>query len=158
VFEHVTILLSFVYALAISHLLTSATELMWARDRVRVSWLHVLWMFNALLILFENWLGIWSLSTRPQWDVAEVTLWFMAALIQYFTCSLVSVRPKDEGPIDLNAFFQRQRPMIFTAFLALAAINMFQNWWDRALIPASYSWLTVDLTIAMLMIAYAIAG
>jgi hypothetical protein len=36
-FEHITILLSFVYALAVSHLLTSATELMWARDRVRLS-------------------------------------------------------------------------------------------------------------------------
>jgi hypothetical protein len=115
-FEHVTILLSFVYALAVSHLLTSATELMWARDRVRVSWLQVVWMLNALLILFENWIGIWGLSALKQWDVAEVTIWFAAA------------------------------------------INMFQNWWDRALIPAPLSWFSVDLTIAVLLITYAIAG
>jgi hypothetical protein len=158
VFEHITILLSFVYALAVSHLLTSATELMWARERVRVSWLQVLWMFNALLILFENWIGIWGLSAIKDWNVAEVTIWFAAALIQYFTCSLISIRVREDGPVDMQAFFARQRPLIFTAFLALGAINMFQNWWDRALIPAPFSWIAVDLTIAVLLVAYAIAG
>lgn len=157
-FEHVIILLSFVYALAVGHLLTSATELMWARDRVRVSWLQALWMFNALLILFENWIGAWSLSARKEWDVAEITIWFVAALIQYFTCSLISLRPKEDSPIDMKAFFERQRPLIFTAFLALAAINMFQNWWDRALIPGQYLWLYADLTTALLLIAYLIAA
>jgi hypothetical protein len=82
----------------------------------------------------------------------------VAALIQYFTCSLISIRSKDDGPADMQAFFERQRPLIFTAFLALAAINMFQNWWDRALIPAPLNWFDVDLTIAVLLIAYAIAG
>ena len=36
-FEHVAILLSFVYALALTHLLSSATGLIIARDRAGVS-------------------------------------------------------------------------------------------------------------------------
>jgi hypothetical protein len=59
-FEHVTILLSFVYAIAMTHLLSSATELVLARDRVRFSGLYVLWMLNALLILLVNWMAIWG--------------------------------------------------------------------------------------------------
>jgi hypothetical protein len=157
-FEHVTILLSFVYALAVSHLLTSATELMWARERVRMSGLQALWMFNALLILFENWIGIWSLSARKQWDVAEITIYFVAALIQYFTCSLISLRPREEGRIDMVASFQRQRPLIFGAFFVLAAMNMFQNWWDGALGDEPLGWLYADITIIVLLAAYAIAG
>lgn len=157
-FEHVTILLSFVYALAVGHLLSSATELMWARDRVRVSGIQCLWMFNALLMLFENWLGMWALSTRTQWDVAEVAIYFVAALVQYFTCSLLSLRPDDDGPIDMPAFFDRQRPLIFTAFFILALINMFENWWDRATFPHADDWLYADISIAaVLPVAYAIA-
>jgi len=92
-------------------------------------------MFNALLILFENWIGVWSLSVRKEWDAAESR---SGSPRRSFN---ISLRPKDDGPIDMNAFFQRQRPLIFTSFLALAATNMFQNWWDRALIPGAYLWL-----------------
>src|SRR5262249_28362179 len=150
-FEHFTLLLSFVYVLAVSHLLTSATELMWARDRVRVSWLQIVWMFNALLILFENWLGIWGLADRPKWDVAEGTLYVVAALVQYFACSLISIRPERDGPIDMPAFFERQRPLIFIAFFVLAAINMFENWWDKDTFYHPNDWLYSDLTIGALL-------
>ena len=105
-FSHVSVLLSFVYAIAITHLLTSATELVWARDRVRPSWIQVAWMVNALLALFLNWIGMWFLNARASWDVPELVIVFTAALIQYFTCSLISIRVRDEGPVDMPAFFK----------------------------------------------------
>ena len=157
-FEHVTILLSFVFAIAITHLLTSATELVWARNRVRVSWIQALWMFNALLALLVNWIGMWYLNVRPNWDVAEITINFVAALIQYFTCSLISIRPEGEGVIDMPAFYERQRPFIFGAFLALVTTNMFQNWWDRNLLPHTDSWFYADLTVVPIAVAIAFAG
>ena len=48
VFEHVTILLSFVYAVALTHLLSSATELLIAGKRVRFSGLYAVWVLNVL--------------------------------------------------------------------------------------------------------------
>ena len=48
-FEHVTILLSIIFALAMTHILASATELVWERHTVRFSGLQTLWMVNALL-------------------------------------------------------------------------------------------------------------
>ena len=50
VFEHVTALLSFVYALALTHLLARIAELIVARDRVRFSGLLALGMANAILL------------------------------------------------------------------------------------------------------------
>jgi hypothetical protein len=157
-FAHVSVLLSFVYAIAVSHILVSVTELVWARDRVRVSWLHALWMFNAMLALLTSWIGMWFLSARPNWDVAEVVITFTSAVIQYFTCSLLSIRPRDEGIIDVPAFFARQRPFIFATFAVLLLVNMFQNWWDRDLLPAPDSWLYADLTAAPLLVFVIIAG
>ena len=133
-FSHVSVLLSFVFAIAITHLLTSATELIWARDRVRVSWLQALWMFNALLALLVNWIGMFFLSARPHWNAAEIVINFAAAVIQYFTCSLISLRVGEDGAVDMPAFYARQRPAIFIAFAAIVAVNLFQNWWERNLL------------------------
>ena len=78
-FEHVTILLSFVFAIALTHLLSTATELVLARDRVRFSGLHTLLMANALLSLVVNWLSFWGLIVIKRWTVTEVLLQFAAA-------------------------------------------------------------------------------
>ena len=54
VFPHVTILLSFVCAIALTHLLSTTTELVLARKRVRFSGLYAAWMFNTVLLLLNN--------------------------------------------------------------------------------------------------------
>jgi len=61
VFEHVTALFSFVYALALTHLLARVAELIVARDRVKFSGLLALGMINAILVVFANWLSLWDL-------------------------------------------------------------------------------------------------
>lgn len=62
-FEHVTALLSFVYALALTHLLARIAELIVARDRVKFSGLLTLGMVNAILLVFANWLSLWDLRS-----------------------------------------------------------------------------------------------
>jgi hypothetical protein len=157
-FEHVTILLSFVFAIALTHLLTSTTELIWARERVRFSWLQALWALNALLGLLIGWIGMFYLSSaQAHWDMAEIVINFSGAIVQYFSCSLISIRPKEEGIIDMPAFFERQRPAIMTAFVAMMAVGMFENWWDRDLLTGSNNWLLQELLV-MPMVVFCLAG
>jgi len=88
VFEHVTILLSFVYALALTHLLSSATELLVARKQVRFSGLYAAWFLTALLVVLINWLSLWGLVAVKRWTIAEVMLQFLTAV-----CSTSPARP-----------------------------------------------------------------
>lgn len=159
-FEHVTILLSFVFALALTHLLSSTTELILARDRVRFSGLHALWTGNALLSLLINWTSLWGLIAIKHWSVSEVVLQFAAAIIQYFTCSTLSINHRDDGLIDVQSLYERQRPVIFASFLALMAIGMLQNYWDRnnteGLSPTA--WIGEDLSVLPMVAIIAIAG
>lgn len=158
-FEHVTILLSFVFAIALTHLLSSTTELIWARDRVRFSGLQALWMFNAAFMLLINWLGFWYTNTIPNWDALDVSLNFGAALLQYFTCSLISIRPKEDGIIDMPAFYERQRPAIFWAFAATLFLSLFQNWWFRNAPGQDPNlWLMADMMGLPMLVAIAFAG
>jgi hypothetical protein len=80
----------------------------------------------------------------------------VGAVIQYFTCSLISLRPPEAGVIDMPAFYARQRPYIFGAFLLMTAFNMFQNWWDSSSGPGY--WIPSDLTIAPMLVFVGLAG
>jgi hypothetical protein len=147
-FEHVILFLSFIFAVALTHLLSSATGLILARDRVKVSGLLIGWMTVALVMLVANWLAAAALSSITHWTTGEALLQFASALVQYFTCSLVSVRTEAEGETDMPAFFDKHRRVILLAFSALGVVAMIENFVDRntsGLAPGA--WITEDLQI-----------
>jgi hypothetical protein len=126
-FEHVTALLSFVYALALTHLLARIAELIVARERVTFSGLLALGMANAILLVFANWLSIWDLRSITSWDLASIAIQFLFALSLYLICSLVGPKAPDEGAIDLEDFFWRQRPYFYGAVLACIILALLAN-------------------------------
>src|SRR5437016_841574 len=71
-FQHITVLFSFVFAIALTHVLSCVSKLILARDRVRFSGLHALWMLNALMLLLINWLSLWLLQNIKHWSVDEI--------------------------------------------------------------------------------------
>lgn len=157
-FEHITLFLSFIYAIAITHLLSSATELILARDRVKVSWLLLGWMALALLLLIINWLSIAPLATIKHWTLGQALLQFLEAFIQYFTCSLVSMRAEKDGVVDMPAFFARQRPVILTAVLALGVDTFVGNYLYRDVSGlAPDAWIGQDSLIAGLNLVLVLA-
>lgn len=147
-FEHITVLLSFIYAIATTHLLSSTTELILARDRVRISWLLLGWMAVALLLLITNWLSFAPLSAIKHWTLGEALLQFVEAFVQYFTCSLVSMRVEKDGVVDMPAFFAKQRPVILLAILALGVDTFIGNYLDRNNSGlGADEWISQDLVV-----------
>ena len=126
-FEHVTALLSFVYALALTHLLARIAELVVARERVRFSGLLALGMANAVLLVFTNWLSIWDLRSVKSWDIVSIAVQFLFAIALYFLCVLVGPKTPDEGPIDLEDFFWRQRPYFYGTLLSIVILSLVAN-------------------------------
>jgi hypothetical protein len=147
-FEHVLLFLSFIYAIAITHLFSSATELILARDRVRVSGLLIAWMVLALIMLITNWLSDANLVGVQHWTLARALLEFATAGVQYFTCSLVSMRVEPQGEADMSAFFAKQRPVIASSMVALGVIALLENYVERdanGLTPGG--WIGEDLLV-----------
>ena len=117
-FAHFTLLLSFVFALAFAHILSSGTDLVRERTRVHFSWTHGLWMSIAVIVLFGNWLALWN-HRNQKLDVAATTIQFLFTVVQYFTCSIVSPRVPEHGTIDLWQYHKRHKRQYLTAFLVL---------------------------------------
>jgi hypothetical protein len=126
-FEHVTALFSFVYALALTHLLARIAELVVARDRVKFSGLLALGMVNAILLVFANWLSLWDLHVITSWNLGSVSAQFLFAINVFLICVLVGPKTHDEGPIDLEDFFWRQRPYFYGVLVACAVLSLIAN-------------------------------
>ena len=126
-FEHVTALLSFVYALALTHLLARIAELIVARDRVKFSGLLTLGMVNAILLVFVNWLSLWDLRSVTNWDIASIAIQFLFAVSVYVVCALVGPKVPDEGALDLEDFFWRQRFYFYGAIVLCLILALLAN-------------------------------
>jgi hypothetical protein len=130
-FQHVTVLVSFIFAIALTHVFSSASQLILARERVRFSWLLGVSMLNAAVGVIINWLGLWGLQNLKHWSLTEVLLQLGWVIPNYFSCSLVAMSVSESGLINMPAYFERQRRVIFSATLALAAMSALANYVDR---------------------------
>ncbi len=159
-FEQITILLSFVFAVALTHLLTSATDLVLGRRRVRFSGLLVLWMINALIGLVVNWLSIWQLHIMKTWTVSDVLLQLAPAMLQYFACSLVSMRAEAAAPLDMSEFYFTQRRAFTGAFAAMMIVNLLQNYvyQDSSAGISGNDWIWEDLLVSAMLAAALLGG
>src|SRR5213079_3580535 len=90
-FQHFTVLVSFIFAIALTHVFSSASQLLLARDRVRFSRLLAVSMVNAALGVIINWLGLWELQNIRHWSLGEVLLQLGWVVPNYFSCSLVAM-------------------------------------------------------------------
>src|SRR5678816_951260 len=91
-YDFILILLSFVYAAAVTHVLSTAGEIIIASKRIRLSLLNAGWMLAALLFTCAWWIGLWDLHTVAVWDIGSIAFYFSIAAGIYLQARLVSPR------------------------------------------------------------------
>jgi hypothetical protein len=126
-FEHIISLLSFVFALAITHLLLTVAGLVRNWGRVRLSWLHGLWLLNSLITVIANWISFWDLHTIGVWSVGTIFFTFVLSFVTYLQVALVCPDIPAEGEIDLARFHEEQSRRYIGAFAATGFIAFIAN-------------------------------
>jgi hypothetical protein len=158
-FQHVTVLVSFIFAIALTHVFSSASQLILARERVRFSWLLGVSMLNAAVGVIINWLGLWALQNLKHWSLTEVLLQLGWVIPNYFSCSLVAMSVSESGLIDMPAYFERQRRVIFSATLALWVMGSLAAYADRDNLGWKLDeWIGAELAGLPLGISAVLAG
>jgi hypothetical protein len=119
-FDHVLVLLSFVYALALTHLLSRIAGLYFARSRVRFSGLWALMAVFAILLVFFSWLDLWPFRSTSSWDLLSIVVQFVYAIELYFLCALAAPEPAGKEAVDLDAFYREEhRPFFALGILVI---------------------------------------
>lgn len=121
-FDFVLILLSFVYALALGHVLQRVGGLLVARERVRFSGLLTLAIVNAVTQVYIDWLAIWDYRGVGAWDLATITLFFVSSIVLFLMCAAVSPEAPADQPVDMEVFYWKNRRLFYGLYLILLVV------------------------------------
>ena len=126
-FEHVIALLSFVYALALTHLLLSIAAMIRAGSRVRFSIVFAFWMANAFVVIIANWISLWDIRALQSFGVGTILFTFMLAFVNYIQAALVCPELPSQGALDLWEFHQREGRRYLAAVVASLVMAVLAN-------------------------------
>src|SRR5262245_39071662 len=126
-YEFVLLLFSFVYAAAVTHILSVAGEIIIASKRVHLSWFNAGWMCAALLFTCAWWIGLWDLHTTTVWSVGSIAFYFLVAAGIYLNARLVSPRIPEKGEVDLRAFHTDEGRKYLVAYTILSVVTIITN-------------------------------
>ena len=101
-YDFILILFSFVYAAAVTHVLSTTGEIIIASKRIRFSWFNAGWMLAALLFTCAWWIGLWDLRALKSWGIGTIGFYFSMAAGIYLQARLVSPRIPERDEIDLQ--------------------------------------------------------
>jgi hypothetical protein len=156
-YEFILILFSFVYAAAVTQLLSSAGEIIIASKRVRLSWFNAGWMLAALLFTCAWWIGLWDLRTVRAWNVGSIAFYFVIAAGINLQSRLVSPRISEKGEVDLSQFHIQEGRKYLIAYTVLGVFTVFTN---AALGQTSEAeqWSAQNFVIAPMTLATGVAA
>jgi hypothetical protein len=156
-FDFILVLFSFVYAAAVTHVLSTAGEIIIASKRIRLSWFNAGWMLVALLFTCAWWIGLWDLHAVKSWDIGSIAFYFSMAAGIYLNARLVSPRISERGEIDLQQFHSAEGRKYLIAYTILCAVTVVTNAVLGQTAGAS-QWPAQNIVIAPMTIATGVAA
>ena len=150
-FEFIILFFSFIYTLALTHLLFAWTRMIRHRRQLVFSWPHLMWMLVALGNLSINWISLWDFRTEGSLPLGTIAAGFLFVIINYFVCALVS--PDFEGgeTYNLQRFHECEGPTYIGATLVLILASITANFFAGALLGVSNWSNENDLVIAFVV-------
>ena len=153
-FDFVVAFLSFIYTLALTHLLLSVARMVRFRRKIRFSIPHLLWMLCAVTVLVGNWTGLWDLHATREFTLGTITIALFFAIVQYVFCALVSPEFDEHDGFDLTAFHRTQYRTWAVASFALMAAALVIN---VSVTGLGLNWVAENaLVLAMMLCAIAV--
>jgi hypothetical protein len=160
-FDYLVTLFSFVFAMAIAHVLATVGDMVVASRRLTFSWLNTGWIVAILLGVISWWLGIWDLHGRASWPTVTIAFFFCAACGLYVLSRIVCPRIPDEGPIDIREFHRCEGSKYMIGFGLFAIFSVATNTYFGMATGATSSagsWLTQNAAVIPMAAASFAAG
>jgi hypothetical protein len=138
-FEFVFALITIITSLALTHLLAGFIDVLRNAERVRLSWVHGLWAWSAMLLTIGNWASFWEMRSLTQWPAWTVLLGVAVMITLYVFCGLVTPDLHAAADMDLRDFHQRAHHRYALAAAIMFAVSIAANIaWGEAGLYASW--------------------
>ena len=118
VFEFLLALYAIVAGLGVSLLVRSVGQMIEARDRVQLYWVHTCWIALAFVAHVVSWFALWRFADHAPWTVLEGLLLLGVPVLLYLVSHLAVPELEDERTHDMREYYFRQARWIQGLLLA----------------------------------------
>jgi cell division protein FtsW (lipid II flippase) len=124
-FSYVSVIMSVVIGLGLSHLLTGTAELFKARRRVTFYWVHLVWIALIFVGHIFLWWTMWNLRLIRHWNFFSFLSLLLAPVLLYVAAAFLIPKVAANSSINLREYFYENQVAFFIvneAFMALMCI------------------------------------
>lgn len=127
-FGYVSVIISVVIGLGLSHLLSGVVELFKARRRVRFYWVHLLWVTLIFVGHIFLWWTMWNLRYIRAWNFFSFLLLLIAPVLLYVSAAFLVPKLDDDSSVNLREYFHENRAPFFIVNATFTAVLASENW------------------------------
>jgi len=126
-FEYLSVLVSIVIGLGISHLLSGAARLIQLRRRTRMYLPTLLWTGILFLLNVQIWWVAFDRRRTEDWNFFEFLLYLLIPVGAVVLSYLVLPELGDEDEVDLRASYFENRGWFFGIFAAIPVVSLVEE-------------------------------
>jgi hypothetical protein len=107
IFEFLLTLYAIVAGLGVSLLVRSIGQMIEARDRVRLYWVHTCWLALIFVSHVVSWFALWRFSQHAPWTVLQALLLLCVPILLYLISHLAVPELEDGRMHDMREYYYR---------------------------------------------------
>ena len=127
-FDYLSVLISIVLGLGISHVLSSGAQLVRYRTAVRFYTPTLLWMALLFLVHVQIWWAVFELRSVPEWSFVAFVMVLAVPVVAYLMSVLLAPDFDRENVVDLRASYFEHRRWFFALFGLLPLTSLAQEY------------------------------
>ena len=124
VFEFLLALYSIVAGLGMSIVVRSIAQMIEARQRIRLYWVHVVMIAVVFMGQIVSWFALWQFAGHSPWSVADTLFLLSIPLILYLVGHLAVPELEDGLVHDLREYYYRHARWAHGLMLAVIVISL----------------------------------
>lgn len=124
-FNYLSVLISIVLALGMTRVLAGVGEMLQARTRHRIYWVHVVWIVNLFLYLVVAWWIFYRWRNQQPWTFFLFVFVLISPTILYLASLLLFPREVElEHAVDYKAHFYANHRAFFILFSLFSPVDV----------------------------------
>jgi hypothetical protein len=126
-FSYLSVFISLILGLGVTHLLTGVASLIRSRRELRLWWPTPLWMATTFLIQVQTWWALFTLRTIEHWSFAAFLIVLLQPVAIFMMAALIVPRTLDGETADLKDEYFREFRWFFSALLLALIASLAKN-------------------------------
>ena len=151
-FSYLSVFISLILGLAVTHLLTGVAALIRSRRELRLWWPTPLWMATTFLIQVQTWWALFTLRKIEHWSFAEFLIVLLQPVAIFMMTALIIPRTVAGKTADLKNEYFREFRWFFSALLLALIASLAKNFILTGALPEPRN-LTAHIAFIGLSIA-----